>query len=163
MQYNFDRACEFMSAYISSKHAEAQHTYANRQAAGGQRPNISATGSDVDRGGRGRDDCSGQQSGQITGRSRGGCGRTNGRRARAYITTSPTPHRNFTAAEWEKLGTMRRVVLQMCKSSGRGGGRRENDNRSLTNRAAQRTVSVDSVNGSTSDENATTNDNSVVS
>ena len=84
-----------MSAYISSKHAEAQHTYANRQAAGGQRPNISATGSDVDRGGRGQDDRSGQQSGQITGRSRGGRGRTNGRRARAYINnvdvTDPRP------------------------------------------------------------------------
>ncbi len=43
MQHNFDRACEFMSAYISSKQAEAQHAYANRQAAGGQRCNISAT------------------------------------------------------------------------------------------------------------------------
>jgi hypothetical protein len=60
MQYNFNRACEFMSACISSKHAEAQHAYANRQAAGGQRRNISATGSDVDRGGRGRGGRSGQ-------------------------------------------------------------------------------------------------------
>jgi hypothetical protein len=53
MQRNFDRACEFMSAYISSMHADAQHAYANFQAAGGQRRNISRTASDVDRGGRG--------------------------------------------------------------------------------------------------------------
>ena len=79
MQHDFDRACEFMSAYISSKHAEAQHAYANQQAAGGQRRNISATGSDVDRGGRGRSGRSGERSGRFTGRGRGGRGRTTGR------------------------------------------------------------------------------------
>jgi hypothetical protein len=42
--HNFDRACEFMSAYILSKHSEAQHKYANRQAAGGQRQNVSKVG-----------------------------------------------------------------------------------------------------------------------
>ena len=31
MQHNFDRACEFMSAYILSEQAEAQHAYANRR------------------------------------------------------------------------------------------------------------------------------------
>jgi hypothetical protein len=116
MQYNFDSACEFMSAYILSKHAEAQHAYANRQAAGGQRPNISATGSDVDRGGRGRDGRSGQQSGRITGRSRDGRGQTNGRRARAYINNVDVtdPHRNFTAAEWESLV---RCAASYCRCS----------------------------------------------
>ncbi len=90
MQHDFDRACEFMSAYISSKHAEAQHAYANQQAAGGQRRNISATGSDIDRGGRGRGGRSGQRSGLFTGSGRGECGRTNGRR-RAYINNVDGP------------------------------------------------------------------------
>ena len=137
-----------MSAYISSKHAEAQHAYANRQAAGGKRRNISATGSDVDRGGR-----SGQRSGRSTGR-----GRTNGR-SRAYINNVDVtdPHRNFTATEWEKLGTMRGVALQMREGASNRGGRRGNDNRSLTNSTAQRTASVVSVNaGSTANKNATT-------
>jgi hypothetical protein len=147
-----------MSAYISSKHAEAQHTYANRQAAGGQRWNISATGFDVDRGGRGRGGRSGQRIGRFT-----GCGRTNGR-ARAYIKNIDVtdPHRNFTAAEWEKLGTMRDVVLQMRESGGRC-SRGGNDIRSLTKSTAQHTASVVSVNGNTVNENATTNNNSVVS
>jgi hypothetical protein len=57
---------------------------------------------------------------------------------------------------------MRGVVLQMRKSGDRG-GRRGNDNGSLTNSTAHRTVSVVSVNGSTVNESATTNDNSVVS
>ena len=111
MQHDFDRACEFMSAYISSKQAEAQHAYANRQAAGRQCRNISATGSDVDRGGCGRGGRSGQRSGRFTVRGRGGRGRTNGR-TRAYINNVDVtdPHRNFAAAEWEKLGTVRRVV-----------------------------------------------------
>jgi hypothetical protein len=131
MQHDFNRACEFMSAYILSKHAEAQHAYANRQAAGRQCRNISATGSDVDRGGCGRGGRSGQcsgrsgkRSGRFTGRGRGrgGRGRTNGR-TRAYINNVDVndPHRNFTATEWEKLGTMRGVVLQMRESGGRGG------------------------------------------
>ena len=66
---------------------EAQHAYANRQAAGDQR------------------------SGRFTGRGRGERGWTNGR-TRAYINNVDVtdPHRNFAAAEWEKLGTVRRVV-----------------------------------------------------
>ena len=165
MQHSFDKACEFMSAYISSKHAIAQHAYANRQTAGGQRRNISATGSDADRGGRGRGGRLGQRSGRFTGRGRGGRGRTNGR-TRAYINNVDVtdPHRNFTAAEWEKLGTMRGVVLQMREGGGRG-GRGPNDTRSLTNSATQRTASVVSVTGSTANanDNTPTNDNSVVS
>jgi hypothetical protein len=55
---------------------------------------------------------------------------------------------------------MRGVVLQMREGGGLG-GRGGNDNRSLTNRTAQRTASVVSVNGSSVNDNATTNDNSV--
>jgi hypothetical protein len=116
MQHDFDKACEFLSTYISSKHAEVQHACANRQAAGGQLCNISATGSNVDRGDRGQGGRSGQRSGRSTGR-----GRTNSR-TRAYIDNVDVtdPHRNFTVAEWEKLGTMRGLVLQMRESGGRG-------------------------------------------
>jgi hypothetical protein len=152
-----------MSAHILSKHAEAHYAYANRQAAGGQRHNISATVSGVDRGGRSRGGHSGQQSGRSTGPDRGRRGRTNGR-TRAYITKVDVtdPHRNFTAAEWEKLGSMRGIVLQMREGGGRGdcGG---NDNQLLTKSTAQRTASAVSVNGCTANDNATTNDNSVVS
>jgi hypothetical protein len=163
MQHNFDRACEFMSIYILSKHMEAQHAYANRQAAGGQRRNISATGSDVDRGGHGRGSRSGQRSGRFTGRGRGGRDRTNGRTS-AYINNVDVtdPHRNVTASEWKKLITMRGVVFQMPESGGCG-GRGGNDTRSLTNSTAQRTASVVSVTGGTTNENAMTNDCSVVS
>jgi hypothetical protein len=110
-----------MSAYILSKHAEAQHAYANRQAAGGQRQNVSATGSNGDRGGLGRGGRSGQRSDRSTGCSHGGRGQNNGRTF-AYINNVDVtdPHRNFTAAEWEKLGTMRGVVLQMREGGGRG-------------------------------------------
>jgi hypothetical protein len=104
VQYNFDRACEFMSAYVSSKHAdEAQPAHANRQAADGQRRNISASGSDVDCGGRGQGGCSCERSDRTTGCGRSGRGRTNGR-TRAYNSNVDVtdPHRNFTAAEWEK-------------------------------------------------------------
>jgi hypothetical protein len=58
---------------------------------------------------------------------------------------------------------MRGIVLQMRESGGRG-ARGGNDNQSLTNSTAQHTASsVVSVNNSTANENATTNDNSVVS
>ena len=158
MQHNFDKACEFMSAYISNKHADAQHAYANRHAAGGQRRNVSATGSDGDRGGRGR----GGRSGQRGGRGRGGRGRGHGR-TKSYINNVDVtdPHRNFTSAEWEKLGNMRNIVLQMREGGGRG-GRGGNDNRSSTNSTATatRTTSVVSTNDN---DNATTNDQSVVS
>jgi hypothetical protein len=150
MQYNFDRACEFMSAYVSSKHAEAQPVHDNRQAADGQRRNISATGSDVDRGGRGQGGRSCQQSDRTTGCGRSGRGRINGR-TRAYNNNvdDTDPHRNFTAAEWKRqLSTMQSIVLQM-----------RNDNQLLTNSTAQHTASVVSVNGSTANKNATTNDN----
>jgi hypothetical protein len=83
--------------------------------------------------------------------------------AQALITsTSPTPTTATLAAEWEKLSTMRGVVLQMRESDGHG-GRGGNDNRLLTNSTAQRTASVVSANGSTFNKSASTNDNSVVS
>jgi hypothetical protein len=50
----------------------------------------------------------------------------------------------------------------MRESGGRG-GRGCNDTRSRTNSTAQRTASVVSVNGGTTNENATPNDSSVVS
>jgi hypothetical protein len=74
MQPDFDRACEFIFAYISSKHADAKHAYANRQVAGGRRRNISGTASDVDRGGCGRGGRSGQRSCRSTGCGHGGRG-----------------------------------------------------------------------------------------
>jgi hypothetical protein len=57
---------------------------------------------------------------------------------------------------------MRGIVLQMREGGGRGdcGG---NDNQLLTKSTAQRTASAVSVNGCTANDNATTNDNSVVS
>ena len=110
MQYNFDRASEFMSAYILSKHAEAQHAYANSQATGGQRCNISAAGPKVDRGGRGRGGRSGQQSVRISGRGRGGRGQTNGHtRACIDTLTSPTP----TATLQPHIGKS----LERCEAS----------------------------------------------
>jgi hypothetical protein len=57
---------------------------------------------------------------------------------------------------------MRGVVLQMRESGGRG-GRGGNDTRSLTNSTAQKTASIVSVTGGTTNENATTNDSTVVS
>ena len=62
------------------------------------------------------------------------------------------PNRNFTAAEWEKLGTMRGVVLRMCKGNGSAGrgGRGGNDSHSPTNNTNRTTSGVsatDSNNG----------------
>ena len=89
-----------MSAYISNRHAAAQHNYANRHGANGRRLYVSATGSDGDRGGRGRG---------------------NDRATRTYINNVDVmdPHRNFTSAEWEKLGTIRRVVIQIRDGNNR--------------------------------------------
>ena len=49
MKPDFDQAVNFMSVYVSSRHFEAQSKYANCN--NGQRRNVSATGSDGDRGG----------------------------------------------------------------------------------------------------------------
>ena len=143
MLHSFDKACEFMSAYISNKHAEAQHAYMNRNA-GGQHRNVSATGSD---GGRGR----------------GGRGRSGGR-MKSYINNVDVtdPNRNFTSAEWEKLGTMRSIVLKMREGGGRGGGRGGNTGgRSTTDSTTNRTTSVVSTNNT--DDNVTAAEQSVVS
>ena len=81
MQHKFDKASEFMSAYISNRHAAAQHDYANRHAgANGRRRYVSATRSDGDRGGRGRGQSG--RSGQRGDRGRGRRGRGNGRATR---------------------------------------------------------------------------------
>ena len=115
-----------MSAYISNRHAAAQHNYVNRHGANGRRRYVSsATGSDGDRGGRGRDQFgrSGQRGGRGAGRGRGGRGRGRGndRATRTYINNVDVtdPHRNFTSAEWEMLGTMRRVMIQIREGNNR--------------------------------------------
>ena len=165
MQYEFDKASEFMSAYISNRHAAAQHDYANRHGAYGRRRYVRATGSDGNRDGRGRAQGgrSGQRGGRGTGRGRSGRGRGNGRATRTYINNVDftDPHRNFTSAEWEKLGTMRRIVIQMRdgNNSGRGG----NDNRSTTTTSnTNQTTSGVSANASTNDENNTASNEAAV-
>ena len=165
MQHSFDKASEFMSAYILFRHAAAQHDYANRHGANDRRRNVSATGSNGDRDGRGscQGGSSGQRGGRGTGHGRGGRGRTNGRPTRAYINSMDVtdPHRNFTSAEWEKLDAMRRVVIQM--RDGNNGGRGGNDNRSTTS-TINRTTSGVSANGNANDENnIASNEASVVS
>ena len=162
MKSDFDQAVNFMSAYVSSRHFEAQSKYANRNS--GQRRNISATGSDGDRGGRGRGGRSGQRGGPAAGRGRGGRGRGSGRgRMRSYINEVDVtdPHRNFTAAEWEKLGTMRGVVLRMREGNGNAGrgGRGGNDSRSPSNNTNRTTSGV----SATDNNNNETAEASVVS
>jgi hypothetical protein len=136
-----------MSAYVSSRHCEAQSKYAHRH--GGQRCNVSATGSDGDRGGRGRGGRSGQRGDRNAGRGRG---RGSGGRMRSYINEVDVtdPHRNFTAAKWEKLGTMRSVILRMREGNGNGsggcGGRGGNESRSPTNRTTSGVSAADNSN-----------------
>jgi hypothetical protein len=157
MKSDFDEAINFMSAYISSRHCEAQSKYAYRH--NGQRRNVSATGSDGDRGGRGRGGRSGQRGGRGTGRGRGGRGRGNNSRMRSYINEVDVtdPHRNFTAAEWEKLGTMRGVVLRMRDGNGTSGrgGRGGNENRSQSSGTNRTTSGVSAT--ETSNDNGNGN------
>ena len=68
------------------------------------------------------------------------------------------PNRNFTSAEWEKLGTMRSVVPQMREGGGRGGN---TGGRSTTDSTTNRTSSVVSTNNT--DDNVTAAEQSVVS
>ena len=105
-QKSFDKAVHFMSAYISNRHAGAQADYASRHG-GGRTHQVSAAGSDDTRGGRG------------SGRGRGGRGRGTPRRTYANNVDITDPHRNFTSAEWEKLGTMRSYVLQLRDGGGK--------------------------------------------
>ena len=71
------------------------------------------------------------------------------------------PHRIFTSAEWEKLGTMRSIIRQMRDGGGRV-GRGGNDNRSTTNSTPNCKISGVSVSNN-NDNNTATNDASVVS
>ena len=66
------------------------------------------------------------------------------------------PHRNFTAAEWEKLGTMRSVVLRMRDGNGSGGrgGRGGNESRSPTNSTNRTTSGVSAAETSNNYGNA---------
>ena len=115
MRNSFDKAVEFMSAYISNRHAGAQANYANRHGGDGRgRRYVSATGSDDARGGHGRTGGgrSGQRGGRGNGRGRGR-GRGNPRRTYANNVDIIDPHRNYTSTEWGKLGTMRNYVLQL--------------------------------------------------
>ena len=149
MKSDFDEAVNIMSAYVSSRHFEAQSKYAHRN--GGQRRNVSAIASDGDRGGRGR-------GGRNAGRGRGGCGRGSGGRMRSYINEVDVtdPNRNFTAAGWEKLGTMRSVVLRMREGNGSvgRGGRGGNESRSPTNSTNRTTSGVSATENSNSNGNA---------
>ena len=155
MKSDFDQAVNFMSAYVSSRHFEAQSKYANRN--NGQRRNVSATGSDGDCGGRGRGGRSGQRGGCTAGRGRGGRGRGNGR-MKSYINevNVTDPYRNFTAAEWEKLGTMRGAVLRMREGNGSAGrgGRGGNDSRSPTNDTNRTTSGVSATENNNNNETA---------
>ena len=153
-----------MSAYISNPHAGAQADYANRHGSGGRgRRHVSATGSDDTRGGRGQTGGgnSSQRGSRGSSRGRGGHGRGSPRRTYANNVDITDPHRNFTSAEWEKLGTMQNYILQLREDGGRGGGRSNADNRSTTNSTVNRTTSgVTATNETTT---AAPNDHSVVS
>jgi hypothetical protein len=74
---------------------------------------------------------------------------------RSYINEVDVtdPHRNFTAAEWEKLGTMCGIVLRMRDGSGSGGrgGRGGNDNRSSTTSGVSATETNNDNNGNAPD------------
>ena len=96
MKSDFDEAVNFMSAYVSSRHFEAQSKYTHPRN-GGQRRNVTAIASDGDRGGRGRGCRSSQRGGCNAGRGRGGCGRGSGGRMRSYINEVDVtdPNRNF--------------------------------------------------------------------
>ena len=156
MKCDFDEAANFMSAYVSSRHFEATSKYANRNN-GQEGRNVSATGSDGDRGGRGRGGRSGQREGRTAGRGRGGRGCGSGR-MRSYINevNVTDPNRNFSAAEWEKLGTMRGVVLRMREENGSAGrgSRSGNDSRSPTNNTNRTTSGMSAIDNNNSNETA---------
>ena len=155
--FDYDKACAYLSAYTSARHAEAQIIYGNRHGMGNQRQNVSATPSGTgDRGGRGRGGRSGQRGGRSAGRGQGnGC-------TKLYINDVDVTdhHRNFTAAEWEKLGTMRSFVLQMREGGGHGGCG-SNDNWSSTSTT---NCTTSAVSATDNDDNINqSNDASVVS
>ena len=124
---NFNGAVEFLSGLISSVHAAAQLDYASRHS-GHKRRYVSAMGANDQRGGRGRARLGAGRGGQQRGgrgsydRGRDGRGRGRGNERRTYANNVDItdPHRNFTAEEWERLGSMRSYVLQL-REGGRGG------------------------------------------
>ena len=166
---DFDGAVNFMSGLVANLHASAQLDYANRNSAGNKRRYVSATDST---GGRGRARTggrSGQRGGRHSGRGRdnrgSGRGRGEYRRTFANNVDISDPHRNFSADEWERLGTMRSYVLQL-REGGRGGRANRGDNRSGNNTSTNRATSSVSTtnNNNESNDNATTGGgNSVVS
>ena len=86
--------------------------------------------------------------------------RQNSTHARYVDVTDP--HRNFTAAEWDKLGTMRSFVLQIHDGGGDRAGRRSTDNRSTTSTTNQTTSAPVSATDDNNNNN-NSNDASVVS
>ena len=135
---DFDGAVTFMSGLVANLHASAQLDYANRNSAGNKRRNVSAMDSNGPSGGRGRAWTSGrfgQRGGRNSGRGRdsrgNGRGRGEYRRTFANNVDISDPHRNFSADEWERLGTMRSYVLQL-REGGRGGRGGRGDNRSTS-------------------------------
>ena len=74
---------------------------------------------------------------------------------RSYINEVDVtdPNRNFTAAEWEKLRTMRSVVLRMREGNG-SGSRGGNESRSPTNGTNCTTSGVTATENSNSNGNA---------
>jgi len=167
---DFDGAVTFMSGLVANLHASAQLDYANRNSAGNKRRYVSAMNSSGQSGGRGRARTGGrygQRGGRNNGRGRDNRGRGRGeyRRTFANNVDISDPHRNFSADEWERLGTMRSYVLQL-REGGRGGRGGRGDNRtgdnSTTNRTSSSVVSANN-NNNDSNDNATTTGNSVVS
>ncbi len=100
----------------------------------------------------------------FTGRGRGGRGRTNGR-TRAYINNVDVTDLTATLLPRNGKSLVQCAVLyyKCAKVAAVVGARGGIDTRSLTNSTAQRTASVVSVTGGTTNENATTNDSSVAS
>ena len=153
---DFSAATSFLSGLISNVHSAAQLDYANRNS--GKRRYVSAINSNDGRGGRGR----ARRGGGRYEQQRGGRGRDGNRgrgnrggTRRSYINNVDVtdPHRNFTADEWERLGSMRAVVLQMRSNNatGRGGrdGRGRGDsgqrNASSTTTATTTTVPTEAI------------------
>lgn len=172
---DFDRAAEFMSGLISNIHAAAQLDYANRHSGTNKRRYVSAMGSNDQRGGRGRarqgDGRFGQRGGRgNAGRGRDGRGRGRGNTRRTFANNVDItdPHRNFSADEWDRLGTMRSYVLQL-REGGRGsrGGRGDgNSNSNNPNNRSTSSVTTNNNNNSANDNSNPNNaptDQSIVS
>jgi hypothetical protein len=129
---DFAAATNFLSGLISNIHSAAQLDYANRHS--GKKRYISAVDSHDQRGGRGRFRRGGRSGERGTGRGGDGrgCGRRGGNRRMQINGIDVTdPTRNFTADEWERLGTARSYITQQRTRTGRGGrtgGRNNNGN-----------------------------------